>query len=180
MKASSILLLSCPLLLFLGGCLEPTPFNQPGNGRYNRNSNSLRYPPGHTGNPNANAQNNYENGYRNPSPWDRPPAGYPNSNQPAVDANGNPLTAPRGAYDPYAPAPEPTPRPQLPEDKPLVNIDPIEAPEKPSYEYAIPVQGATGLVVSPFSKEGPYIDVNGLSSGTQIECPKTKKTILVP
>ncbi len=167
MKASSrFFLFALPVLLLLGGCLEPMPFDRPG---YPRNQSSLRYPPGTTGGPRVNAPGN--NGYRR-SPWDRPPASYPNNTNPY----GQP---PRDNLLPK-PEPEPEPKPRLPEDSPLVEIDPLEVPEKPKFEYAIPVQGASGLVVSPYAKEGPYIDVNGLSSGTQIECPKTKKTILVP
>ncbi len=52
--------------------------------------------------------------------------------------------------------------------------------QSPRYPSAIPVEGASHLVVSPYSKEGPYIDITGLLPGTQIECPKTKRTILCP
>ena len=60
------------------------------------------------------------------------------------------------------------------------DIDPIEEASKPKHPYAIPVKGADNLVVSPFAKDGPYLDTSGLSSGTAIECEVTGKTILVP
>ena len=169
MKAPQILL-TFPALLFLGGCLEPIPFDHPG---YPRNNSNLRYPPG--GNNQApragynSPRYNNGRGIQNPnSSWENPPS------------NGR-IEA-QSAFPEPAPAPSLTPRPKpKPEERELLkNIDPIEEASKPKFPYAIPVQGADNLVVSPFAKDGPYLDTAGLSSGTQIECEVTGKTILVP
>lgn len=162
MKATRILFASSVLLL-LGACTDP-PFGHPG---YPRGSSSLRYPPSYT-HPQGRNYNDPNNSQENR--WERPP-GYVPPGDP-----GYSQPRPRDEFEP-----EPEPEPRRPEDNPLVeDFDPLEEPDEPKYEYAIPVQGASNLVVSPYAKEGPYIDVSGLSSGTQIECPKTKKTILVP
>ncbi|MDB2346967.1 hypothetical protein OAV21_01325 [bacterium] len=170
MKASQILS-ACPLLLLLllGGCLEPIPFDNP-NYPQSRNG-SLRYPQGsQPGAPRVNSDRGQSYG-GNQYPTDRwnrtTPGTYPRDEQLFDQQNTRP-----------APTPRPAPKP--PEAEPLVDIDPIEESTKPKFDYAIPVQGASNLVVSPYAKEGPYIDVSGLSSGTQIECPKTGKTVLVP
>ena len=169
MKASRIIQLSCPVLLFLGGCFEPIPFDHPG---YPRNNTSLRYPPGNTQRaPRVNSQGRDPSRYPSDR-WDRPQTGD------RYDDRSRYNTPPEERTP--KPTPKPKPRVKPPEEKPLVDLDPIAEVEKPQYEYAIPVQGASNLVVSPYAKEGPYIDVSGLSSGTQIECNKTGKTILVP
>lgn len=171
MKASQILSASpLLLLLLLGGCLEPIPFDTP---NYPQGSGSLRYPPGNQQQAAPRVNSNPSNTNR----WNRTtPGTYPNEqryNDERAATKPAPKPKPR-------PTPKPTPKPKPPEDAPLVDIDPIEEAAKPKYDYALPVQGATNLVVSPYAKEGPYIDVSNLTSGTQIECPKTGKTILVP
>ncbi len=169
MSTRVLLLVSAPLVLFLSGCLEPVPFDHPG---YPRNSGSnLRYPRGHNspnyGNPNTRYDNRYPT---SENQWNRP-----SRNERDLGYN-EPLRR-----DPV-PEPKPDPKPKPPEEDPLIkkNYDPIEESTKPEYPYGIPVQGTTNLVVSPYAKDGPYIDTSGFSSGTQIECPKTGKTILVP
>lgn len=174
MKASQILSV-CPLLLLLllGGCLEPIPFDNP-NYPQGRNG-SLRYPQGsQQGAPRVNSDRgqNYRGNQYPTDRWNRTtPGSYPRDDFRYEDRNTPPAPKPK---------PTPKPKPKPPEAEPLVDIDPIEESAKPKYDYAIPVQGASNLVVSPYAKEGPYIDVSGLSSGTQIECPKTGKTVLVP
>ncbi|MGY8690209.1 MAG: hypothetical protein ACKVHP_21035 [Verrucomicrobiales bacterium] len=154
------------MLLFLGGCFEPIPFDHPG---YPRNNTSLRYPPGSSQSaPRVDTQGRDQQRYPTDR-WNHPQSGNRTEIEPR---NTQPAPKPK-------PTPMPKPRVPPPEEKPLVDIDPIEE-TKPKYEYAIPVQGASNLVVSPYAKDGPYIDVSGLSSGTQIECNKTGKTILVP
>ena len=166
MKAPRILL-SFPILLFLGGCLAPIPFDHPG---YPRNNSSLRYPLGETSQQNLGRYNeryNYNRGIENPNrSWDDPPTNARLEDQPQ---NGQTIPGPIS---------EPKPKP---EERELVrDIDPIKESAKPKFPYAIPVQNADNLVVSPFAKDGPYLDTAGLSSGTQIECEVTGKTILVP
>lgn len=173
MKVSQILSASpLLLLLLLGGCLEPIPFDNP---NYPQSNGSLRYPPGNQQQaaPRVNQSNS------NSNRWNRTaPGTYPREEQYQRDQSAS-RTAPKPKPRP-TPKPKPAPKPKPPEETPLVDIDPIEESTKPKYDYALPVQGATNLVVSPYSKDGPYIDVSNLSSGTQIECPKTGKTILVP
>ena len=170
MKVSQILS-ACPLLLLLllGGCLEPIPFD---NSDYPQGaSGSLRYPHGSQQRaPRVNGVQNYRGNQYPTDRWNRTAPG------------SNPRDEQRYNQQSTQPAPEPRQRPQPkpPEAEPLVDIDPIEESAKPKYDDAIPVQGASNLVVSPYAKEGPYIDVSGLSSGTLIECPKTGKTVLVP
>ena len=169
MKAPRIFL-TFPVLLFLGGCLEPIPFDHPG---YPRNNSSLRYPPGANQAPRSgytNPRYNNNRGIQNPNnSWNQSP-----SNQRVEEFSQQPPPAP-------TPKPKPKPKPK-PEERELVprDLDPLEEAAKPKIPYAIPVQGADNLVVSPFAKDGPYLDTAGLSSGTQIECEVTGKTILVP
>ena len=171
MKASQILTASpLLLLLLLGGCLEPIPFDHP---NYPRgNSGSLRSP--YNSAPRVNSPQRYNDRWNRSAPgsdYNQRNRDYSNPSEPLPQPKPQPRPKPQ---------PKPEPEQRAPESEPLVDIDPIEESTKPRYEYAIPVQGASNLVVSPFSKEGPYIDVSDLTSGTEIECPKTGKTILVP
>ena len=56
------------------------------------------------------------------------------------------------------------------------------APDKPQYEYATPVPGRPGFVLSPYN--GKMIDVKGIPSGTLVADPaypkSEKKYFLVP
>jgi len=56
------------------------------------------------------------------------------------------------------------------------------APEKPDYEYATPVPGKTGFVLSPYN--GKIIDVRDIPSGTLVQDPtypaSEKKYFRVP
>jgi hypothetical protein len=46
--------------------------------------------------------------------------------------------------------------------------------------YGIPVPGHKGMVTSPYSPEGNYIDVSAFASGSAVRDPYTGKTFLVP
>lgn len=46
--------------------------------------------------------------------------------------------------------------------------------------YGIPVPGQKGMVISPYSPEGNYVDVTGFSPGTAVKDPYTGKIFLVP
>ncbi len=168
MKACQFLLL--PLLLLLGGCVEPIPFDHP-DYPGNRGNSSLRYPPNYRG-----QSSSYPDRANERSPWDRSPS----ARDPSDSRYGNDPRSRNNLLPREDDPPRVEPDPPEPEDNPLVEIDPIEEAAKPQFPYAIPVQDAENLVVSPYAKSGPYINVTGLSSGTKIECPKTKKTILVP
>ena len=46
--------------------------------------------------------------------------------------------------------------------------------------YGIPVPGHKGMVTSPYSPEGNYIDVNAFAPGSAVRDPYTGKIFLVP
>ena len=46
--------------------------------------------------------------------------------------------------------------------------------------YGIPVPGHKGMVTSPYSPEGNYIDVTGFAPGSAVRDPFTGKIFLVP
>jgi hypothetical protein len=46
--------------------------------------------------------------------------------------------------------------------------------------YGIPVPGQKGMVMSPYSPEGNYIDVSGFAPGSAVKDPYTGKIFLVP
>jgi hypothetical protein len=46
--------------------------------------------------------------------------------------------------------------------------------------YGNPVPGKTGLVTSPYSPEGGYIDVRGFAPGTPVKDPYSGKIFLTP
>jgi hypothetical protein len=46
--------------------------------------------------------------------------------------------------------------------------------------YGIPVPGQKGMVTSPYSPEGNYIDVSGFAPGSAVKDPYTGKIFLVP
>jgi hypothetical protein len=46
--------------------------------------------------------------------------------------------------------------------------------------YGIPVPGHKGMVISPYSPEGNYIDVSAFAAGSAVKDPYTGKIFLVP
>jgi hypothetical protein len=56
------------------------------------------------------------------------------------------------------------------------------SPEKAKADlpYGIPVPGHKGMVTSPYSPEGNYIDVSAFSPGSAVRDPYTGKIFLVP
>ena len=46
--------------------------------------------------------------------------------------------------------------------------------------YGIPVPGHKGMVTSPYSPEGNYVDVSAFASGSAVRDPYTGKVFLVP
>lgn len=69
-----------------------------------------------------------------------------------------------GAAAPGAPEPQPAPAP-------------ASAPKLP---WAKPVPGKPGFVTSPYALEKGYVDVRGFPTGTEVKCPYSGKSFLVP
>jgi len=46
--------------------------------------------------------------------------------------------------------------------------------------YGIPVPGHKGMVTSPYSPEGNYVDVSAFAPGSAVRDPYTGKIFLVP
>jgi hypothetical protein len=51
---------------------------------------------------------------------------------------------------------------------------------KGDMRYGIPVPGQKGLVMSPYSPEGNYVDVSAFAAGSPVKDPYTGKIFLVP
>jgi hypothetical protein len=51
---------------------------------------------------------------------------------------------------------------------------------KEDMPYGIPVPGQKGMVMSPYSPEGNYVDVSGFAPGSAVKDPYTGKIFLVP
>jgi hypothetical protein len=46
--------------------------------------------------------------------------------------------------------------------------------------YGIPVPGQKGMVISPYSPDGNYIDVSAFAPGSAVKDPYTEKIFRVP
>jgi hypothetical protein len=53
--------------------------------------------------------------------------------------------------------------------------------EPETFPVGLPVEGREGMVRSPYhDKEGGFVDVAGMPSGSKVRCPYSKKIFLVP
>ncbi len=89
--------------------------------------------------------------------------------------------------DQAQPTPTPTPEPQSePQPTPPLHTE-VKTPgsnepatKKGDVPYATPVPGKPGFVTSPFAPYSGYVDVRGFPPSTEVKCPYTGKTFLVP
>ena len=63
----------------------------------------------------------------------------------------------------------------------VLRASPVSAEKaKGDMPYGIPVPGHKGMVTSPYSPEGNYIDVSAFAPGSAVRDPYTRKIFLVP
>jgi len=85
-----------------------------------------------------------------------------------------------------SPTPSPIEEPSKPvkEEKLIHTVLPASAAPagkaKGDMPYGIPVPGQKGMVISPYSPEGNYVDVSAFPPGTAVRDPYTGKIFLVP
>jgi hypothetical protein len=95
-------------------------------------------------------------------------------------------TSPHSNLVAASPTPLEQPTDVVKEEKvtPAVNVQPaapVSAEKaKADLPYGIPVPGHKGMVTSPYSPEGNYIDVGAFAPGSAVRDPYTGKIFLVP
>jgi len=95
-------------------------------------------------------------------------------------------TSPQSKFVEASPTPLEQPTDLVREEKVTPAVTVVRAasapPEKAKGDmpYGIPVPGHKGMVTSPYSPEGNYIDVSAFAPGSAVRDPYTGKIFLVP
>jgi hypothetical protein len=91
------------------------------------------------------------------------------------------------AYTDVTPTPAPSPTPDAAEPTPPIHVEVknpnntgVVEPKRGDIPYAKPVEGKPGFVTSPYAPTSGYVDVRGFPPGTEVKCPYSGKTFLVP
>ncbi len=112
-----------------------------------------------------------------PEPKPQPQNDYsvvtPNNPSPIVDPEPELDPQPSMVETETTLEPEPTPEPE-PEPTPPPKTNPSGLP------YGIPVPGKPSYVYSPHDSQKRFVNVEGIPPGTEVKCPYTQKTFLVP
>ena len=114
------------------------------------------------------------------------PRPTPNPNEKKTKRVSRRATSPRSNFVAASPTPLAQPVDLVKEEKvsPSVTVQRASsvAAEKAKGDlpYGIPVPGHKGMVTSPYSPEGNYIDISAFASGSAVRDPYTGKIFLVP
>ena len=114
------------------------------------------------------------------------PRPTPNPNEKKTKRVSRRPTSPRSNVVAASPTPLEQPVDLVKEEKVTPSVTVQRASSVPAEKakgdlpYGIPVPGHKGMVTSPYSPEGNYIDISAFASGSAVRDPYTGKIFLVP